>query len=146
MHRSYAYLKHWKKSACGRSSEYAAVKESFDEQYKRQQAVIQPLQPAALIAALERAASNADKDSDQVGTHVPQRVLRHEDVKSSVKVNWERRAALLKQDSAWERLQIPEAQNTRRITHASLSSIKRLSTFQPSDYAVFGRSGQNEGV
>ncbi|BDA45046.1 probable vacuolar protein sorting-associated protein 37A at C-terminar half [Coccomyxa sp. Obi] len=49
-----------------RSSEYAAVKESFDEQYKRQQAVIQPLQPAALIAALERAASNADKDSDQV--------------------------------------------------------------------------------
>ncbi len=53
-----------------RSSEYAAVKESFDAQYKRQQAVIQPLQPAALIAALERAASNADKDSDQVGTHV----------------------------------------------------------------------------
>ncbi len=54
----------------GRSSEYAAVKESFDEQYKRQQAVIQPLHPAALIAALERAASIADKDSDQVGTHV----------------------------------------------------------------------------
>lgn len=52
----------------GRSSEYAAVKESFDEKYKRQQAVIQPLQPSALIAALERAASQADKDSDQVGT------------------------------------------------------------------------------
>ncbi|EIE21111.1 hypothetical protein COCSUDRAFT_67088 [Coccomyxa subellipsoidea C-169] len=49
-----------------RSSEYAAVKESFDEKYKRQQAVIQPLQPSALIATLDRAASQADKDSDQV--------------------------------------------------------------------------------
>lgn len=56
------------RGVCGgrRSSEYAAVKESFDEKYKRQQAVIQPLQPAALIAALEREAFQADKDSDQV--------------------------------------------------------------------------------
>jgi hypothetical protein len=42
------------------------VKESFEEKYKRQQAVVKPLQPAALIEALAQAASKADADSDQV--------------------------------------------------------------------------------
>jgi hypothetical protein len=51
-------------AAC-RSSEYAAVKESFDEKYARQQAVLAQLQPSALIALLAKAAAAADADSDQ---------------------------------------------------------------------------------
>ena len=51
-----------------RSSEYAAVKESFDEKYARQQAVLAQLQPSALIALLAKAAAAADADSDQACT------------------------------------------------------------------------------
>lgn len=47
-----------------RSSEYAAAKESFDQKYRRQQAVLRPLQPSVLIESLSRAAAKADEDSD----------------------------------------------------------------------------------
>ena len=50
-----------------RSSEYAAVKESFDEKYARQQAVLKQLQPSVLIEALAEAAGAADRESDEVG-------------------------------------------------------------------------------
>ncbi|CAK0784324.1 hypothetical protein CVIRNUC_007528 [Coccomyxa viridis] len=47
-----------------RSSEYAAAKEGFDQKYKRQQAVLRPLQPSVLIESLSKAAAKADEDSD----------------------------------------------------------------------------------
>ena len=50
-------------SSC-RSSEYAAAKESFDQKYKRQQAVLRPLQPSVLIESLSKAAAKADEESD----------------------------------------------------------------------------------
>lgn len=45
------------------------MKESFDEKYARQQAVLSQLQPSALIKALAEAAAKADTDSDQVGAN-----------------------------------------------------------------------------
>lgn len=59
-----------------RSSEYAAVKESFEEKYKRQQAVVKPLQPSSLIEALARAAAAADAESDHVYDNFLQVLLR----------------------------------------------------------------------
>ncbi len=47
-----------------RSSEFAAAKESFDQKFKRQQAVLRPLQPSVLIDSLSKAAAKADEDSD----------------------------------------------------------------------------------
>lgn len=52
------------KNAACRSSEYAAAKEGFDQKYRRQQAVLSPLQPAVLIESLSKAAAKADEDSD----------------------------------------------------------------------------------
>ena len=49
-----------------RSSEYAAVKEAFDEKHARQAAVLKQLQPSVLIESLAEAAGAADRDSDEV--------------------------------------------------------------------------------
>lgn len=52
-----------------RSSEYAVVKESFDQKHARQRAVLGKLQPQALVEALAAQAAQAEADADalQVG-------------------------------------------------------------------------------
>ena len=53
-------------SAPCRGSEYAAVKEVFDERSKRQGAVLERLQPGALVEALARQAEESEQAADSV--------------------------------------------------------------------------------
>lgn len=49
-----------------RSSEYATAKETFEDAYARQEAVLAKIKPAALIQALSEKATEADDAAEQL--------------------------------------------------------------------------------